>query len=152
LPQNGDEARNEKGSAAVSVEQQDQYPSASVRVGKPTFAGEDRYGRAFVVEAKLAPTPDREWGVIFGRLTRYPHDLPEPQLTANGVLSASVTEETLEPTWQALQERVEATNAAYVEHVIPQRERERNARERERRAADERLARRRELVDALEHE
>lgn len=126
-----------------------------VRLGKAHVKREGASGR-LVIEIELEasgarsgePAPNREWTEWFNRYRDYPGDLEEPDIRT-GSLEVEVRDEDIDRLWEALSDRINATNAAYASEVTPRLEAEERARQAANEASQKRMKKAQDVLDKL---
>ncbi|HLX31561.1 MAG TPA: hypothetical protein VKR79_02210 [Gaiellaceae bacterium] len=123
-----------------------------IQLGSPHVLGVG-YGDLIEVEVELDAEghawPDSEWLSLFREYAKFPSDLEEPRLE-HGKLRFEAHKDDLERAWNAIKERVHATNRQYSDMLVP-RDRAGQRDEAARRdVVDERVREAQRLLDALE--
>ena len=111
------------------------------------------YGDMLEVELELVAEgqawPDGEWLTLFREYARFPSDLEEPRLE-HGKLRVEVREAELERAWEAIKERVHATNRLYCDLLAPRDPAGQRDEDARRDSVDERIRHAQRLLDALD--
>lgn len=101
------------------------------------------------VSCELDPWPDLEWRTLWARQD-YPADLDEPSFSFQPFALFAAREADLDRAWESLKARVDATNRAYAEEVIPAREADQRKREEDEDARRRRMKELQARVDELD--
>ena len=111
------------------------------------------YGDMLEVEIELEAEgqawPDGEWLTLFREYAKFPSDLEEPRLE-HGKLRFEVREAELERAWEAIKQRVHATNRLYSDLLAPRDNAGQHDEDVRREDVDERIRHAQRLLDALD--
>lgn len=111
------------------------------------------YGDMLEVEIELEAEgqawPDGEWLTLFREYVKFPSDLEEPRLE-HGKLRFEVHEAELEHAWEAIKQRVHATNRLYCDLLEPRDRAGQRDEDARRDSVEERIRHAQRLLDALD--